>query len=110
MIGGQEVAEPDQEEGDQPSAKPRCERRGEAFEVHGRRGEERLDTHVLQATSDGTRQAVPGLGLAVEPFRAPAVALVEVRIALRPAFLPAAGAEQGGMVIADDHRLVGPSP
>jgi hypothetical protein len=55
---------------------------GEPLEVHRGGREERLDPHILQSASDGACEAVPALGVSMKTFRAPAVALVEVRIAL----------------------------
>ena len=67
------------------------QRGGEPLEVDGRDGRERLDAHVLQPAPHGARQAVPALGLAVEPFRAPAAPLVEPRVLLGPPLLAPAG-------------------
>ena len=81
------------------------QRRSEPLQVHRRGRQERLDAHVLQPATDGPGQPVPGLRLAVEALRAPAVAPVKAGVPLRPAFLAAAGAQQGGVVAADHHRF-----
>lgn len=84
------------------------QRRGEPLEVDGGRREEGLDAHVLQAAPNRSAQLVPGFRLAMKAFRAPAVALVEPGVGLGPAVLAAAGAQKGGVVVADHHSLVGP--
>ena len=86
-------------------AEHRC---GEPLQVDGSRREEGLDAHVLQAAAKRSAQPVPSFRLAMAAFRAPAVALVEAGGGLRPAVLAAAGAQQGGMVVADHHCLVRP--
>jgi hypothetical protein len=39
---------------------------GEALQVHGSGGQQRLDAHVPQTAADGASQPVPGFRLAVE--------------------------------------------
>ena len=87
-----------------------CARRAAASRLRliGRGGEEGLDAHVLQAAPDGAGQAVPGLRLAMEALRAPAVALVEPLVLVRPALAAAAGAQERRIVVADHDRLVDP--
>ncbi len=82
--------------------------RGEPLEVDSGRREEGLDAHVLQAAANRSAQSVPGFHLAMKAFRAPAVALVEPGVGLRPAVLATAGAQERGMVVADHHGLVSP--
>ena len=82
---------------------------GEPLEIDGSRREESLDAHVLQAAANRSAQPVPSFRLAMKAFRAPAVALVEPGVGLRPAVLAAAGAQQGRVVVADHYGLVGPA-
>jgi hypothetical protein len=51
---------------------------------------------------------MPGLGLAVKALRSPAMPLIKLLIIFGPAFAPAAGAEQSGIIVTDDHGFVGP--
>jgi hypothetical protein len=53
---------------------------GEPFKIdrHGR--QERLDAHVLQTSPDRPGEAMPAFRLTMEPFRPPAVTLVETGI------------------------------
>ena len=64
-----------------------------------------MDAHVLKSASDGAGEPVPGLRLAVEPLRAPAVAEVEAIILLAPGFASSSGAQQRRVVVPDDHRF-----
>lgn len=89
-----------------PRAAKRVKGGGESLEVHRCRGEEGLDTHVLQSAPHGARQSVPGLRFAVEALRAPAVALIEALILGRPALASTAGPQKRRMLVADHDRLV----
>jgi hypothetical protein len=82
------------------------QRCGEPFEIdrHGR--QERLDAHILQTSTDCAGEPVPALRLAVEPFRSPAVALVKPSILFGPSLLASTRPQQGGMIVADNHRFV----
>jgi len=79
---------------------------GQPLQIHRRGGEKRLDAHVWESPPDGPGQPVPGLGLAVKAFRAPAMALVETDVIFRPALLSTAGPQQRGVIIAHHHGLV----
>lgn len=65
---------------------------GEPLEIHCCCNQERLTTHVRDTASDGSPESVPSLGLTVESFRAPAMALIELRVYLGPRFLPSSRA------------------
>jgi hypothetical protein len=65
-----------------------------------------LDFHISETAPDGARQSVPCLGLAAKAFRAPAMTLIEPKVFCGPALTTAAGAEQSGIMIADDDRLI----
>ena len=80
---------------------------GEPLEVDRGGGQERLDTHVLESAADGAGETVPGLRLAVEALRAPAVALVQSLILVAPVLPPTTSAKQRRIVMADDDCLVG---
>ena len=81
-------------------------RRGETFEIdrHGR--QKSLDAHVLQTSADCPCEPVPALRFTVEPLRPPAVALIEANILIGPPIPAPPCPDQGGMVVAHDHRLV----
>jgi len=90
------------------AAKNRKECCREPLEINCCGGEVCLDFHVGQPAPNCACEPVPSLGLAVEALRSPAVPLIELPIIFGPAFTPAAGAEQGRIVVTNDHGLVDP--
>jgi hypothetical protein len=81
---------------DDPARNKRKESGSQPLEVDGGRCQVGLDLHIGEATTDGAREPVPGLGFAVEAFRTSAMALVEPSILCAPLLATAAGAEQAG--------------
>lgn len=87
----------------QKNAAPVSKSGREPLEVDGRRREEGLDAHVVEAATDGPRKAVPGLGLAMDAFHSPAVALVKARLPLSPPKPLAPRAQKRGVIYIEDH-------
>ena len=118
--GAVRVGSPRQERGKGRSAHSHSNRAngGESGAKSGReplqvdRGGRRagLDPHAAQAPPHGATQPAPGLGLAVEPFRSPAVAIIEPPILFAPSEPPPPGAQQRRMVGAGHHHLAFATP
>ncbi len=96
----------DRRGGSQQGTKQRNDPCGEPLEVNCGCRQVSLDLHVGQAAPDGTREPMPGFGLAVNALHLPSVALIERIIAIRPVLAPAPCSQQGGVVIAKNHGLV----
>jgi len=107
--GPKRCEEPECAPADDPAQNKRKESGSQPLEVDGGRCQVGLDLHIGEATADGAREPVPGLGFAVEAFRTPAMALVEPSILCAPLLATAAGAEQSGIIVTDNDCLVDPS-
>ena len=94
------------DKGPSVAAKTGREVRREPLEVNRGGGQEGLDAHILQATTNGAGEPMPCLGLTMVALRPPAVTLVEAPILVGPSLASPPRPQQGGIVIAQDDGFV----
>ena len=78
---------------------------GEPFEVDCGGGQERLNTHIVEATTDCPREAMPSLCFTMDSFRTPAVAPVKAPFLLAPSLAAPTCTQYCRVVVDDDNGL-----